>query len=229
MLGTIVNVVAIVVGAFLGRGLERNINEDYKNTIMDGISLSVLIIGIGGALKSDNLVLVIGSLVIGSIIGEAIDIERRLDHLGQGLEKKFAGQDQGFSQAFVSTSLIYCIGAMAIVGSIESGISGNHQTLFAKSILDGITAIIFSSTMGIGVAFSALAVLIYQGIITLMAVAVKSFLTDPMITEMSAVGGILIMGIGVNMMGMKKIKIGNMLPAIFLPVIYYLLVGLIAI
>ena len=223
MLGTIVNSGAIIAGALLGILLRKGIKEDYKNTIMDGNNLSVIVIGIMGAIKSANIILVIISMVIGGIIGEIIGVENKLDNLGNRLQKTFAKGDSNFTKGFVTTSLIYCIGAMAIIGSLESGIAGNHETLFAKSILDGISAIVFASTLGVGVAFSAVSVFIYQGSITLLSSSVKDLLTPEVINEMSAIGGILIMAIGLTMSGIKKIKIGNLLPAIFIPVIYYLL------
>lgn len=221
MLGTIVNSLAIIAGAILGILLKNGIKDDYKDTIMDGISLSVIVIGIMGAIKSENIILVISSMVIGGLIGEMIGIESKLDNFGSKLQNTFAKGDSNFTKGFVTTSLIYCIGAMAIIGSLESGISGNHETLFAKSILDGISAIVFASTLGIGVAFSALAVFVYQGTITLLSSSIKDLLTAEVINEMSAIGGILIMAIGLTMSGIKKIKIGNLLPAILIPLIYY--------
>lgn len=226
MLGTIVNSVAIIVGALIGVFIKKGIKEEYKSTIMDGIGLSVIMIGIMGGIKTQNLILVIGSIVVGSIIGEIIKIEDRLERLGSNMEKRFGKGDSSFSKGFVTASLVYCIGAMAIVGSLESGLTGNHETLFAKSILDGISAIIFASTLGIGVAFSAIPVFIYQGGITLLSNIVKDLMTPEVINEMSAIGGILILAIGINILGLKKIRIGNMLPAIFIPIIYYLIVSL---
>ena len=228
MLGTIVNSLAIVVGSLIGILLKKGIKDDYKITIMDGISLTVIVIGIMGGIKSENMILAISSIVIGSLIGEIIGIEKWLDTLGDKLQKSLGARDSNFSKGFVTASLIYCVGAMAIVGALESGIQGNHQTLFAKSILDGISSIIFASTLGIGVAFSAVAVFIYQGIITLLAGSVKGLLTPEVINEMSAIGGILIMAIGINVLGIKKVKVGNMLPAIFIPIIYYMIVNLMA-
>ncbi|MBU5310849.1 DUF554 domain-containing protein [Tissierella carlieri] len=227
MLGTIVNALAIILGSLLGIGVKKGIKDDYKNTIMDGIGLAVIIIGIMGGIKSENIILVIGSIVVGSVIGEVIGIENKLDNLGDFLQDKFGGKDSNFSKGFVTASLVYCVGAMAIVGSLESGIQGNHQTLFAKSILDGISAIIFASTLGIGVAFSSIPVFIYQGSITLLANFIKDLLTVQVVNEMSAVGGLLIMAIGINILGIKKIKVGNMLPAVFIPIIYYILVNLV--
>lgn len=226
MLGTVVNSVAIIIGALIGILIKKGIKDEYKSTIMDGIGLSVVIIGIMGGIKTQNLILAIGSIVLGSIIGEIIRIEDKLESLGDNMEKKFGKGDSNFSKGFVTASLVYCIGAMAIVGSLESGLTGNHDTLFAKSMLDFISAIIFASTLGIGVAFSAIPVFLYQGGITLLAKYVKDLMTPEVINEMSAVGGILILAIGINILGIKKIRIGNMLPAIFIPVIYYLIVSL---
>lgn len=220
MLGTIVNSIAIIFGALLGIIIKKGMKEKYKTTVMDGIGLSVVIIGIMGGIESNNIILIIASIVVGSIVGEILDIDSKLENLGNNMEKKFGKGDSNFSKGFVTASLVYCIGAMAIVGALESGLTGNHETLFAKSILDGITAIIFSSTFGIGVAFAAIPVFIYQGIITLLANSAKDLLTTTVINEMSAVGGILILAIGINILGIKKIKVANMLPSIIIPLIY---------
>ena len=227
MLGTIVNSIAIILGALLGIIIKKGIKEKYKSTIIDGIGLSIMIIGIMGGIKTDNIVLIIASIVVGSIIGEIIDIDYKLEKLGHNMERKFGKGDSNFSKGFVTASLVYCIGAMAIVGALESGLTGNHETLFAKSILDGITAILFASTFGIGVAFSAIPVFIYQGIITLLANSAKDLLTVNVINEMSAVGGILILAIGINLLGIKKIKVANMLPSIIIPLIYLTIVNVI--
>lgn len=226
MLGTIVNVITIIIGSFIGILLKKGIKEDFKDTIMNGMGLTVIIIGLSSAIKSDNMVLVIISIVLGILIGEAIGIEDKLNKLGDNMEKRFAKGDSNFSKGFVTASLVFCIGAMAIVGALESGLNANHQTLFAKSIIDGITSIIFASTLGIGVAFSAIPIFIYQGGISLLANLVKDIFTPSLILEMSAVGGILITAIGINILGIKKIKVGNMLPGIFIPIIYYLLISL---
>lgn len=224
MFGTIVNSIAIVIGGILGIILKKGIKEDYKTSIMDGLSLTVVIIGIMGAIASENIILALVSIVIGAIIGEAIGIEKKLDNIGNKLQSKFGKGDSNFSKGFVTASLIYCVGAMAIIGALESGM-GNHQTLFAKSILDGITSVLFASTFGIGVIFSAIPVFIYQGGITLLASSLKNLLIPEIINEMSAIGGILIMAIGINNLGIKKIKVGNLLPAIFVPIIYYIIVN----
>lgn len=222
MLGTIVNALAIAAGTGVGLILKSGIRENYRETIMNAVALSVLLIGIMGAIKTNDLLLLIFCLAIGSIIGEALKIEDRLEGLGRIIESKTSSSDGSVAKAFVTASLVFCVGSMAIVGSIESGLTGNHQTLFAKAVLDGICSIFLSSTMGFGVVFSAVAVLLYQGIITLAASALKGLLSDEMIREISAIGGVLIMAIGFNMLKIKKIKVGNMLPAIFLPFLYYL-------
>jgi uncharacterized membrane protein YqgA involved in biofilm formation len=220
LLGTIVNTVSIIVGSLIGLSFKGKIPEKYSQTIMHGIGLAVVLIGIKTALNTDAILIVIISFVIGSIIGELIRIEDRLDQFGNWIGKKISKNSTGISKGFVTASLLYCVGAMAIIGSMESGLTGNHQTLFAKSILDGIGSVIFASTLGIGVIFSAVSVFIYQGIITLTASSIKPFLLPEVVSQMSAVGGLLIFAIGLGLLEIKKIKIGNMLPAIFVPLVY---------
>jgi len=221
MLGTIVNAAAIIAGSILGNFLKGGFPENIKSTIMQGLSITVMLIGLSMALESRNILVVTLSIVVGAVLGELLRIEDRLNQFGRSLEKRFGNGDGDFTRAFVSASLIYCVGAMAIMGSIESGLTGNHTTLFIKSILDGVSSVVFSSSLGPGVAFSALPVFVYQGGITLAAAYVKSFLTDAIITEMNATGGLLIFAIGINMLGINvKIKVGNLLPAIFVAVFF---------
>ena len=223
LLETIVNTLAIIAGSLLGIVFRGGIPNKYQVTIMQAISLAVILIGLKMAFKTDAVLLVIFSLVIGSIFGEFIKIEDRLENLGKRLEIKFAKAGNGIAKGFVVASLVYCVGSMAIVGSMESGLTGNHQTLFAKSALDGLSSIIFASTFGIGVLFSSISVFVYQGILTLTSTLMKPFLIPPVIDQMSGVGGLLIMAIGFNLLEIQKIKVGNMLPAIFIPLIYYML------
>ena len=223
MLGTIVNAVAIIAGSLLGLLFKGGIPKKFTVTMMQAISLAVMLIGIKMALKTDAVLLVIFSLVIGSLIGEFINIENRLERLGKRFETRFSTAGSGLAKGFVVSSLVFCVGSMAIVGSLESGLTGNHQTLFAKSALDGLFSIIFASSFGIGVLFSSISVFIYQGMITLTSSLMKPFLITAVINQMSAVGGILIMAIGINLLEIQKIKVGNMLPAIFIPLIYYML------
>lgn len=240
-LGTLVNTGAIIVGGVAGTLLRSGIPEKYKRTVMQGIGLSVLFIGVSGTIKemltivSGNkldrqfIMLMIFSLVIGGLIGEFLKIENRLESLGNWFQTKIPSKGGNFSNGFVTASLVYCVGAMAIVGSLEDGLSGNASTLFAKSILDGISAVIFAATMGIGVAFSALPVFAYQGAITLLAGFIKPWLGDMVISQMSLVGGVLIFAIGINLLEIKKINVGNLLPAIFIPPLYYIILNLLGI
>jgi hypothetical protein len=221
MLGTIVNTSTIIVGSLIGLLFRGGIPKKFNNIIMHGIGLAVVLIGIKTALKTDDILIVIISLAIGSLVGELLRIEDRLEWLGNRLGSALSKDSEGVSKGFVSASLLYCVGAMAIVGSMESGLSGNHQTLFAKSILDGIGSVIFASTLGIGVLFSAASVFVYQGLITLTASSIKQFLVPEVVSQMSAVGGLLILAIGIGLLEIKRIKIGNMLPAIFIPLAYY--------
>lgn len=221
MLGTIVNALAIVAGTALGLILKSGIRENYRETIVNALALSVLLIGMMGAIKTQNILLLIFCLVLGSFLGEALKIEDRLNGLGLWIERRTSSTDGSVAKAFVTASLVFCVGSMAIVGSIESGLTGNHQTLFAKSLLDGVCSIFLSASLGFGVIFSAIAVFVYQGILTLAASGLKIFLTNEMIQEISAIGGVLIMAIGLNLLNVKKIKVGNMLPAIILPFLYY--------
>ncbi len=223
MLGTIVNTAAVIAGSLIGLFFKGSIPEKYSKTIMHAIGLAVILIGLKTALQADDILIIIISLALGSVIGELLCIEDRLQRLGKLLGRLVSGNNEGIAKGFVTASLVYCVGAMAIVGSLESGLSGNHQTLFAKSLLDGIGSILFASTLGVGVLFSAVSVFVYQGAITLAASTLKQFLIPGVVVQMSAVGGLLIMGIGINLLEIKKLQIGNMLPAIFIPLIYQIL------
>ncbi|HEX3031445.1 MAG TPA: DUF554 domain-containing protein [Bacillota bacterium] len=213
-LGTLVNFGAIVAGSLVGLLVKKGIPEGVKSTVMQGIGLAVSLIGLKMAFQTQNELILIGSLALGGITGEILGIEERLNQLGNWIESKVGGEESGVSKAFVSASLIYCVGAMAIMGAIQDGLTGQTDTLFAKSALDGITSVVFASTMGIGVMFSAVPVLVYQGAITLAAASIKAFLSPHVIAEMTATGGLLILGIGLNTLGIKNIKVGNLLPAI---------------
>jgi uncharacterized membrane protein YqgA involved in biofilm formation len=205
---------------------------------LQGVGLSVIVIGIsgtlvgmlsassGGQLERSYVMTMIFSLLIGGVIGELLKIEDRLNHVGVWLHGRLKG-GSGMSEGFVSATLLFCVGAMSIVGSIQDGLTGNASTLYAKSILDGVMAAVLASTMGFGVVFSAVSVFVYQGSITLLAGGIKPWLTDPVIAQVSVVGNILIIAIGINVLGLKKIKVGNLIPSVFLPFIYYLITQLI--
>jgi len=190
---------------------------------MDSMGLCILLIGIMGATKAQNILLLIVSLAIGSVIGEYLKIEENLDKLGDFIESKLVKKKGSIAKGFVTATLVFCIGSMAIIGALESGLNGNHQTLFAKSIVDGILSIIFASTFGIGVLFSSISVFLYEGFIAIAASSVKIFLVDSVVSDISSVGGVLIIAIGLNVLDIKKIKVGNMLPAIFIPLIFFIL------
>lgn len=227
MLGNIVNAGAIVIGCILGLLIRNGLKDRFKEIVMQAIGLSVLFIGttsaVNGLLNPDSEpILFIISLVIGGLIGEAIDIEKRLESLGDFLQNKFSSGEHNISQGFVTASLIFCVGTMAIIGALESGLRNNHEMLFAKAVLDGITSIILTTTLGIGVIFSAVAVFLYQGTIVVFASYVEPYLSVDIIREMSIVGGILIVGIGLTMLNIIKVKTANLLPAIIIPVLWYL-------
>jgi len=226
LLGTIVNVAAIIAGALLGSFLKSGLRANIKTVIMQGVSLTVILIGLSMAMETENVLVVTLSIVCGGILGELLRIEDLLDKFGRKLEECFSTGDGTFTRGFVTGSLVFCVGAMAIMGSLESGLTGRHTTLFIKSILDGVTAVVFASSMGIGVAFSSLPVFLYQGGITLAASYVKPFLTDAIIREMTATGGLLIFGIGLNMLTDKlRIRVGNLLPAIFIAIFFTVLLS----
>ena len=213
------------MGSLAGVLLRKGLPQRLRETVMQGLGLCVLIIGVMGAIKTQDMMAVIISVVVGGMVGALVNIEKRLDQLGLRMQRLLAGKhddagDNSFAKGFVTASLVYCVGAMAIVGSLESGLKADHSTLIAKSALDGISAIVFASTMGPGVAMSALAVLVYQGSIALLAQWAAPLFTAPLIAEMSAVGGLLIIGIGLNLLYDKRIAVGNLLPAIFVPMAY---------
>ena len=222
MLGVWANFFAVIVGGAVGTLLKGGIKERYSQTINAGLALCVMLIGMSGALKTENTMLVIISIVIGSVLGEVLRIEDGLDRLGNWAQKKFAKGDVGFANGFVNATLLFCVGAMAMVGSLEAGLVNKHDTLLAKSALDGVSSIIFASSFGIGVVFSAIPLTIYQGGIALLAGVLAPLLTDVLINEMSAVGSILIIALSLNMLGVTKerIRVGNMLPAILVPCVY---------
>lgn len=228
MIGTLINAAAIILGTVIGLLLRKGIPQRFQDTIGQGQGLCVILIGLSSALKTADITCVIICMVLGCLLGAWIDIERRLNDLGMTIERRVSpnNAEGSIAKGFVTASLVFCVGAMAIVGSMDSGLRGDHSTLIAKSILDGVFAIIFTSSMGWGVGLSALVVLVYQGAIAMLAMWIEPLLTTAIITEMSALGGLLIMGIGLNMIYDKHIPVGNMLPAIFLPMAYLPLIGL---
>ncbi|MEF9879839.1 MAG: DUF554 domain-containing protein, partial [Clostridia bacterium] len=224
MIGTLINCAAILVGSALGLLLRKGIKQSMAQTVMQGIGLSVILIGLMGAIKTQNTLLVILSMVLGGVLGTLLDLDAKMNKLGAFAQRKLckgAAEGSTFAKGFVTASLVFCVGAMAVVGALDSGIRGDHSTLIAKAALDGVAAIVFSSSMGAGVMLAALPVFIYQGGIALLGTAVAPLLSNAVIAEMSAVGGLLIVGIGINMLLDQNIKVANLLPAIIIPFLYY--------
>lgn len=237
-MGTIVNTGAIVAGGLMGGALKNGIPLKYKQIITQAIGLAVGVIGLtgtvqgmltagsGGALARAYSMTVIFSLLIGGVLGEMLAIEERLDHMGRRLQNRFGSDSGSVAEGFVTATLLFCVGAMAIVGSIQDGLTGNASTLFAKAVLDGVMAAVFASTMGFGVILSAVSVLVYQGGITLLAGVIRPWLTQSVITQTSAVGSVLILALGINLLDIKKIRVGNLVPAVFAPFVWNLLTRL---
>lgn len=219
--GTIVNSAAIVAGSIAGLLLGKFIPERFSDAMEKGAALCVLYIGVDGMLAGENTLVAILSIAIGAILGELLQLDEHMHQLGDWVERKFGGKGSktSLSDGFVTASLLFCVGAMAIMGALDSGLTGDHATLYAKSTLDGITSIVYGSTMGAGVALSGVAVFLYQGLITLCASFIAPFLSDVVIAEMKCVGSLLIIGLSFNMLGMTKIKVMNYVPAVFFPIL----------
>jgi uncharacterized protein len=229
MTGTFINFAAIIVGGTLGIFFGTRLSENLKNTVVAGMGIFTAAIGVTMFLKTENSLIVLGALIIGGLLGEWWRIEDRVQSMGIWLEKRFTGSSEGtssrFVRGFLSASLLFCTGPMAVLGSISDGLRGDYLTLSIKSILDGIISIAFASTMGIGVLFSALPVFVYQGSISLLAAQLNSIMSNSMMNEMTATGGILLIGIGISsLLEIKKIRVGSFLPALVVaPLISYIL------
>ncbi|PRO64353.1 DUF554 domain-containing protein [Alkalicoccus urumqiensis] len=229
LFGTIVNGLAIVFGALIGTKLTR-FSRSMQETVMKAIGLAVLVLGFTMAVEGEEFLLVIFSLALGAILGERWNLEGKLNGVGSWLERRFKKEgDEGGSsiaEGFIAATLLYVVGAMAIIGALDSGFRQDHSVLLTKSVLDGFTSVIFAATLGIGVMLSAVPVVVYQGSIALAAVWIVRFLPeeqlDMIISEITAVGGIMIIGIGLNLLGLPKIRIANLLPAILLVILFVL-------
>ena len=224
MPATFINMFLVLLGGALGLLFKNLISDRLMSILTHALGLCVLGIGIGNMIGTQDMLCVIVCMVIGTVIGNAIDIERRLEGAGDFLRTRLIKGDGNsrFTEGFVNAALLFCVGAMAITGSIEAGLNHNYEIIVSKGVIDGVTSISFAATMGVGVMFSVIPLLIYQGGITLLAGWVGPYLPAAVITEMTAVGGALIIAIAINMLelGKEKIKVGNMLPAIFLPIAY---------
>lgn len=223
MTGTILNVITVVIGGTLGALLGARLPEKMRETVMHGLGLMTMVIGVQMAIGTRNILIVLASILVGGIVGEMLGIQARLDAIGKRLEERFArGQKAGtFTRGFVTASLVFCVGPMTILGSIQDGLLGDYSLLAIKSMLDGFAGLAFASTLGIGVAFSALTVFVVQGAISVAAMwfgsALGSVARDtPWVIEMTATGGVLIMGISLILLELKQVRVGNLLPAIFI-------------
>ena len=215
--GTIVNILAVAAGCMIGRLAGKLLSERMRNTMMAGLGMAVLLIGLQLALKSQQLMIVIGSIIFGGLLGEVMNIEGRLEMFGQRLQQRFSSAGK-IAEGFVTASLLYCVGAMAIMGALQDGLGGEPTILYAKAALDGVASIALTSTLGIGVLFSIMPLLLYQGAITLAAGLATVVLTEPVVVEMNAVGGLLIIAIAFDIMGIKRLPVGNLLPAVFVAI-----------
>lgn len=232
MIGVLVNAAGVLIGGSIGLLAKKGIPENWSQVMFKGIALCVIYIGVAGSLNGENTLVLILSMAVGTLIGQGLDLDRRLNSLASGLEKRFKkeGDTTSVAEGFVTSSLLFCVGALTVVGSLQAGLTGNNEMLFTKSGLDFISAIIFASSLGYGVLFSAAFVLVFQGSIVLLAQVVAPFMGDAVIGEMTCAGSVLILGMGLNMLDLTKLKIMNYLPAIFLPIgfvpLYHWIVGL---
>jgi uncharacterized membrane protein YqgA involved in biofilm formation len=235
MLGTIVNCIAIIVGSAIGILFSRKISDDLSDIICSAAGIVTLIIGLQMAFATKNVIYLALSLIAGGILGTWWDIDGKILALGRLLARRFGkmpggvepgigvkSDDSGFAYAFLNASVLFCVGAMAILGSFKAGTEGDYTILYTKSVLDGFMAIVFGASMGIGTAFSALSILIYQGLLTLLSVFIKPWVSSQMITELTGVGGALIVMIGINLLNLRKLKTANYLPALLVIVLFVL-------
>ncbi len=232
MLATIVNAVAIIIGTALGMLMRKGFSEKAKDTVYNATGVISLVIGFSMALSGSHILALAIAIIAGGLIGTALDVEGAVYRLGEALNRRFGpgragrtedGSSPGFAYGFLNASILFCVGAMALVGSFKAGAEGDYALLLTKSVMDGCIAIIFAGAMGVGVGFSALSVLVYQGALTLLSAWIRPFVSETMITELSAVGGALVVMIGINLLGLKKIRTGDFLPALALVVVLVLL------
>ena len=216
--GALVNFATVVAGTLVGLVAGKFLNERIRTATMNAVALVVIGIAVPGLMTSTKPLVPILSLVIGTVIGEALDIDRAVNRLGDRLQEKFKGRSK-ITEGFVTGTLVFAVGAMTIMGSLDSGLKNDHTILIAKSVIDGISSIIFASTLGIGVAFAGISVFVVEGSITLLASLVAPLLTEVVVNEITFVGSLLILGISGNLLGITKLKLLNMMPAVFLPIL----------
>ncbi len=225
MIAVFVNMGTVFFGSLIGIIFREKIKKEFTDAAFSAIALITLVIGVSGAIKTKDVICLIICTVLGTLLGTVIKIDSGIEHAGNFVKSKLFGKkgNGNFAEGFVSACILFCVGSMTIMGSFESGINGNHDIIFAKSALDFVSSMVYGAAMGIGVTFSVFFILIFQGGLTLLASFISPFLSDTVIVEMSAVGGTILMGLGLNMLGAtkEKIKIADMLPSIFLPVAYF--------
>ena len=221
LLGTIVNVILVILGSGVGVFFNKSIPQRLTDTLFKAMGLVVVFIGVTGCMNGGNTLIVVVSMILGTLLGELADLDKQINKVGKLLEKKFDKNNPNSTMAegFVSASMLFCIGSMAIVGCLQAGLNGDCSILYTKSAIDLCSAMIFASTMGIGVAFSAVSVFLYQGLLTVLAVWVSPFLSEVVITNMSCVGYVVIIGLALTMLGATKLKVTNLVPAMFLPIL----------
>jgi uncharacterized protein len=218
-MGTIVNSIAIIVGGALGLLLRKGFPERIAQTTLQVLGLFTLVVGLSMAIQGQELIMVLISLALGAALGEWLDIEDRLERFGHWLEERLNLREGSPAKGFIYASLLYCVGSMAIVGSITDGLKGDPSILVTKAIMDGIISIPFAASMGYGVLGSAVPILIYQGGLTLLASKIQFFFTPVMVRELTSVGGVIVIGIGINILGLQKVRVGNFIPALILIVL----------
>ncbi len=220
MLGVLVNTAAIIAGSLLGMLLKKGMPEKVSGSVTTAVGLAVVYIGIDGMMSGENTLVLVISMVVGTLVGSLLDLDKRLNSLAGAVERRFkGGEKNGISEGFVSATLLFCVGAMGIVGALQSGLTGNHETQFTKALLDLISSLILASTLGWGVLLAAASVFIMQGSVVLLAQAAALYLNDYVIAEMTCAGSVLILALGLNLLGVTKIKLMNYLPAMFIPII----------
>lgn len=218
-MGTIINAVAIIIGGGLGLLFRKRFPERIAQTTMQVLGLFTMVVGVSMAIQGQQFIMILISLVAGAILGEWADIEGRLERFGGWLEKRLHVTEGSPAKGFIYASVLFCVGSMAIVGSITDGLKGDYSILMTKAMMDGIISIPFAASMGFGVLGSALPVLFYQGSITLLTWKLQSLFTPAMIQELTSVGGVIVMGIGINILGLQKVRVGNFIPALLLIVL----------
>jgi len=229
MIATVINAAAIILGSIVGLFIRKGIKDEYRKVVFTAAGMTSLVIGVQMALKTTHILAFALALMIGGLAGTVLDVEGGIERLGERLKKRFASKSEGaFAAGFLNGSVLFCTGAMAILGSFRAGTEGDYSLIFTKSVLDGFVSIIFASAMGIGVAFSALSVFVYQGLLTLLSVYIKPYVSELMLAELTATGGALIIMIGLGLLDIKGFKTGNFLPAILVIVLLVLVMPLLS-